>query len=128
MIGALTLTTAVVWQLVSALCIGIVAVMAYMRWDTRRENRRRHANRIASELRNIGLTALPEVLEDYGVGDLSGVAAKLANAYSVFADDEQRKEAIAKIRIRLVKAALQNPEDKAKLLELIAASEASTTP
>ena len=128
MLGAITLTAAIMWQIISAFCIGAVAILAYMRWDTRRENRRRHANKIANELRNIGLTFIPEVLENYGVGDLSGVAANLANAYSIFADDEQRREVVAKIRTKLLKAALAIPEDRAKVMEIIAEATAAREP
>jgi hypothetical protein len=45
--------------------------------DTESEKRKKAANRMAGTLRSAGLRHLPEFLEDYAVGDWSGMAKKV---------------------------------------------------
>jgi hypothetical protein len=63
------------------------------RKDTEVEDRRRAANRLAGTLRAKGLKHVPEFLEDYGVGDYSGMAKKIHKA-AVLLEDPAHAEAL----------------------------------
>jgi hypothetical protein len=52
--------------------------------DTEKEDRRRAANQTAGVLRALGLKKTPEFLEDYGVGDYSGMANKIKELAKLF--------------------------------------------
>jgi hypothetical protein len=57
--------------------------------DTKKEERRRAANQLAGTLRSLGLIKTPEFLEDYGVGDYSGMAEKLKRLAKLFLDSQE---------------------------------------
>jgi ribosomal protein L30/L7E len=57
--------------------------------DTEVENRRRAAAKLAGTLRALGLRKTPEFLEDYAVGDYSGMAEKIKELVKLFANGEQ---------------------------------------
>lgn len=75
--------------LVLGVLIGVVGVLGG-RWafrkDTEVEKRRKSAGRLAGTLRSKGLKHIPEFLEDYSVGDYSGMAEKIHEA-AVLMDD-----------------------------------------
>ncbi len=52
--------------------------------DTEIENRRRAAAKLAGILRSLGLSKTPEFLEDYAVGDYSGMAEKIKELVKLF--------------------------------------------
>ena len=56
--------------------------------DTKKEGRRRAANQLAGVLRALGLKKMPEFLEDYGVGDYSGMAEKIKELAKLFVNGQ----------------------------------------
>jgi hypothetical protein len=56
--------------------------------DTKKEGRRRAANQLAGVLRALGLKKTPEFLEDYGVGDYSGMAEKIKELAKLFVNGQ----------------------------------------
>jgi len=56
--------------------------------DTKKEGRRRAANQLAGVLRSLGLKKTPEFLEDYGVGDYSGMAEKITDLAKLFVNGQ----------------------------------------
>lgn len=67
-----------------AIYIGTVLFKA----DTATEDRRRAAAKLAGVLRALGLKKTPEFLEDYAVGDYSGMAEKIKVLVKLFLDGE----------------------------------------
>lgn len=74
--------------------MGLVAVVGYLgsKWflqkDHEKEQRRRAANAMARTLREHGLKYVPDFLEDYGVGDYSGMASKVRTMGELFLSGE----------------------------------------
>jgi hypothetical protein len=55
--------------------------------DTEKENRRRGAAKLAGVLRAQGLRKTPQFLEDYAVGDYSGMAETIKELVKLFVND-----------------------------------------
>lgn len=76
----------------SAATLVVVAGYFVTKWavkvDTKVEDRRRAANRLAGVMRSLGLRQTPEFLEDYGVGDYSGMGDKIVRLVELFASGE----------------------------------------
>jgi hypothetical protein len=87
---------------------GYFFVRFLYRKDTEIENRRRGAARLAGTLRSIGLKKTPEFLEDYSVGDYSGMGRKvkqlgelfLAGEAAVLEEFEQVFEGLLNARLK----------------------------
>jgi len=60
--------------------------------DTEIEERRRAANRLAGVLRAGGLEYVPDFLEDYGVGDYSGMAKTIHKAALLLENPKHAEE------------------------------------
>ena len=73
---------------ISTALLVIVAGFAIVRWlfrvDTKIENRRRGASRLAGLLSSYGLKYTPEFLVDYSVGDYSGMRDKIVRLAELF--------------------------------------------
>lgn len=76
--------------LISVLACAVAVVVG--KWlfkkDTEVENRRRAAAQLAGVLRSLGLKKTPEFLEDYAVGDYSGMAEKIKELVKLFINGE----------------------------------------
>jgi len=75
--------------------IGAVAVLGG-RWlytkDTEKEERRRAASKLAGVLRAGGLEHVPQFLEDYSVGDYSGMAKEIKKAALLLENPKHAEE------------------------------------
>lgn len=109
-----------IWSILIA--VGVVA-LGYVagRWlfqkDTEVEDRRRAAFRISGALREKGMTVLPGFLEDYAVGDYSGMAHKLKEASAILFNEAAVAQEFEKVFQKLLEVKLRDPDAKAKLLE-----------
>lgn len=65
-------------------CVG--AACWLFKKDTEKENRRKAAMKMAGMFRSKGLKYVPELLEDYAVGDYSGMAKIIDHAAHALAD------------------------------------------
>lgn len=64
--------------------------------DTAKEERRRSAAKLAGMLRSNGLSHLPDFLEDYAVGDYSGMARNMAKAAALMSEPAAAEALFAK--------------------------------
>jgi len=80
-------------EIVLVSVIACAVAVAVGKWlfqkDTEVENRRRSAAQLAGVLRSLGLRKTPEFLEDYAVGDYSGMAEKIKELVKLFINGEQ---------------------------------------
>jgi hypothetical protein len=87
--------------------------------DERVEDRRRSAMRLAGRLRELGFTRLPPLLEDYAVGDYSGVTGKLRELTDIFGDEKERQAEFEKVFRLILEAKFKDPEKRGSLLKLV---------
>ena len=73
---------------VIACAVAVVVGKWLFKKDTEVENRRRAAAQLAGVLRSLGLKKTPEFLEDYAVGDYSGMAEKIKELVKLFINGE----------------------------------------
>ena len=73
--------------------VGCALAVVVGKWlfqrDTAKEDRRRAANQLAGVLRSLGLKETPLFLEDYGVGDYSGMAQKIKDLVKLFLNGQE---------------------------------------
>jgi hypothetical protein len=76
--------------LASIVAVGVAFVVGRLlfRFDTKVEDQRRNASRLAGILSALGLRKLPEFLLDYSVGDYSGMAEKIGELVRLFLEGE----------------------------------------
>jgi hypothetical protein len=97
--------------------------------DTEIEDRRRAANKLASHLRVLGLSKIPEFLEDYGVGDYSGMADKLKRLVDLFTSGEEHVIAeFDQVYSNVLSAKLKTPEGRTMLAAMLADASNETDP
>ena len=89
--------------IVILLIAGIVGRFLYKK-DTEKEDQRRAANRLAGFLRAGGLQYIPEFLEDYGVGDYSGMAKIIKKAAALLDHEDVAKALFTKTVERVLAA------------------------
>jgi hypothetical protein len=87
--------------------------------DERVEDRRRSAMRLAGRLRELGFTRLPPLLEDYAVGDYSGVTGKVRELTDIFGDEKERQAEFEKVFRLILEAKFKDPEKRGSLLKLV---------
>lgn len=87
--------------------------------DERVEDRRRSAMRLAGRLRELGFTRLPPLLEDYAVGDYSGVTGKIRELTDLFGDEKERQAEFEKVFRLILEAKFKDPEKRGSLLKLV---------
>lgn len=107
--------------------------MWLFRKDTEIENRRRLAGKAAGELRGkYGLTMIPLLLEDYSVGDYSGMATRIKDIAELLLDPKRTAVEFDEIFSRLLTIRMSDPESRTALLarieKLRLAQEGSPTP
>lgn len=121
----MVLTPSSIAILVLVPLVGFLAAKWLFQKDTEIENRRRGAAKLAAVLQTYGLRKTPEFLQDYAVGDYSGMAHKIADLARLFLDGEEHvvKE-FQHVFERVLEAKLQTDEGRA----YIAAKLAQTSP
>lgn len=113
---------------VGAVTIGFVVSKFLYKKDTEVEDRRRAAFKVAASLQQKGLTVLPAFLEDYAVGDYSGMAKKLKDAAVTMSNPAAVEAEFATVFNKLLQAKLNDPAELEKLAAAIAAKTATPTP
>jgi hypothetical protein len=89
--------------------------------DTKRENRKRAALKLASRLEQEGLKVVPKILECYGVDDWSGMADQVLRAADLIEQGEdQVMIAFDKIRDNVINAMLSKEQGRAYLAAKLA--------
>jgi hypothetical protein len=121
LLGAFIITSTMLYSIAAAVAIGACVALIYNRWDSRREERRDAAIDVANFLKDkIGCVFLPALMRAYAVGNYSKVAAKLADAAEILVNPERVEEEVDRIRKNVLKAALQDPVTREKLMKFIA--------
>ena len=72
-----------------AAAVSYVAIRWLFKLDTKIENRRRGAAKLALALKSYGLVRVPDLLVDYSVGDYSGMAEKIKSLTELFLSGEK---------------------------------------
>lgn len=115
-----------IWNLliaVGVVALGYVGGRFLYKKDTEKEERRRAAFKAAAGLQAQGLTVLPAFLEDYAVGDYSGMAKKLRDAASVLSNPAASQAEFANVFNKLLQAKLNDPAELAKIAEAVASKQ-----
>ncbi len=89
------------------------------RADEAIEDRRRSAAQIAAELKQEGLSHVPELLIDYAVGDYSGMLARVKSWAEFIRDDDQRKAFFSKVLETQLRRSLEDPGRRQRVLEIV---------
>lgn len=106
--------------MVAVAIAGAVAIGAFLfRKDTDVETRRRHAIEIAQELRVEGLDHVPAILNDYAVGDYSGMANRVKSWYEFLRNDENRRAFLDGFLKKQLSRAMEDPNRRAFVLETV---------
>jgi len=84
--------------------------------DTQIEERRRHVQKMVAKLREMGLTKLPNLLDDYVVGDYSGMIHKVKDLYELLMDDKARVAEFEKVANLVLEYKMKNPETRDALI------------
>lgn len=110
---------------VAVLAVAALAGKKLFAIDTKIEDRRRAAAKLAATLKNLGLVKIPDLLIDYSVGDYSGMSAHVVETARLFLDGEEAvlKE-FAKVFDRVLDAKLQTEEGRALIAARLADAEA----
>lgn len=85
--------------------------------DTAIENRRRSATRLAGRLRELGFTRLPPILEDYSIGDYSGMIGKIRDVAELLGDEKERQAEFERVFQLLLEAKMKDPEKRDSLIK-----------
>ena len=105
-----------------------VAVWAFKK-DTKIENRRRGAAKLASVLSNLGLKRTPEFLIDYSVGDYSGMAERITELAKLFLSGEAAViEEFAQVFDSVLAAKLRTDSGRALIAAKLSDSVKSSDP
>jgi hypothetical protein len=95
--------------------------------DTAIENRRRSATRLAGRLRELGFTRLPPILEDYSVGDYSGMIGKIRDVAEMLGDEKERQAEFERVFQLILEAKMKDPEKRDALVKTFEKLRAATT-
>lgn len=87
--------------------------------DTSVEQRRRAATRLAGRLRELGFTRLPPILEDYAVGDYSGMISRIREVADLLGDERERQAEFERVFQLILEARLRDPERRDLLLKTV---------
>jgi hypothetical protein len=98
---------------VVAFCLG----QLLFKGDNAIENRRRAATRLAGRLRELGFTRIPPILEDYSVGDYSGMIGKIRDVAEILGDDKERHAEFEKVFQLVLEAKMKDPEKRDALIK-----------
>lgn len=107
------------------LAVVFVVVKLLYKADSAVEDRRRAAGKIAGVLHSNGCVILPALLEDYMVGDYSGLAIRLGKIATVLTHNPNAiQEEFDKAYERILAAQLADPVKKAALVARVNAANA----
>lgn len=87
--------------------------------DSAIENRRRVATRLAGRLRELGFTRLPPILEDYAVGDYSGMISKIREVADLLGDERERQSEFERVFQLVLEAKMRDPEKREALIKTV---------
>jgi hypothetical protein len=108
--------------IVHAVILFAIAVFA-SKWlykkDEKIEDRRRGAFKLAAEFRAKGMTWVPDLLEDYAVGDYDSIGVKLVKVGMLAHNDAALKSEFDTVFASLLKSKFQDPDAKAQLESLL---------
>lgn len=119
-----------VWTILAIVGLAVVGFYAgqfLFKQDTEVENRRRAAIKISSSMKEHGLEKVAAFLEDYSVGDYSGMVKKMKDLGAILADPAMADLEFDKVFTKLLDVKLNDPAKRAKLLEAINAKMGSST-
>ncbi len=88
------------------------------RADTRVEERRRSAAKLSGTLREVGLTRIPSVLDDYAVGDYSGMVRGIRELGDDLKDPDKRSAEFERLFRLTLEHKLKDPEKRGTLVKL----------
>ena len=87
--------------------------------DSRIEDRRRRAIELSGKLRQVGFTKLPVFLEDYAVGDYSGMVRSIKELHDIMHDPAQRAAELDRVVKLVLEMKFKDPEQRAAVLKLV---------
>lgn len=105
--------------------IGLAALTAFLgskiafQKDTAIEQRRKAASRLAGQLRQYGFKRLPRFVENYSVGDYSGMVHELASAAEDLSDAKVAATELDGVFQYSIEAKAKDPETRAALYDKI---------
>lgn len=98
---------------VAMFCVG----QLLFKGDSAVENRRRAATRLAGRLRELGFTRLPPILEDYSVGNYSGMIGKIRDVAEILGDEKERQAEFERVFQLILEAKMKDPEKRDGLIK-----------
>lgn len=104
-------------------CIVVAALLAigWASLDKKEEKRRKAFGKLSGTLRTYGLTRLPDMLDDYSVGDYSGFFQKLYKFADMLDDgDDVVVKDFNQVFDRVLSAKAQTPEGRAYVKTVLA--------
>ena len=132
MLFALTLVPKLLASPLVMIALASVALYATGRFMFRRdeavEDRRRKAIKLAGDCQKCGLDFLAPVLEDYSVGDYSGMLHRLRTFADDLRDDATRRQLLDRFFATQLAARLRDEEQRRKIVEAVSQSTTSTLP
>lgn len=103
---------------VHAIIIFAVALLG-SKWlykkDEKIEDRRRGAFKLAGEMRSKGMTWVPDLLEDYAVGDYDSIGVKMAKIAMLAHNDAALRDEFKKVFASLLTSHFQDESAKTEL-------------
>jgi hypothetical protein len=99
--------------IVFAVCL--LCAKFFYRTDERIENRRRAAFALAGELKAQGMTWVPDLLEDYAVGDYDSIGTKMVKIAELAKNDPAMKAEFHAVFVKLLKSKFQDADAKKEL-------------
>lgn len=108
--------------------IGLASIALYatgrflFRRDEAIEDRRRKAIKLAGDCQKCGLDFLAPVLEDYSVGDYSGMLHRLRSFADDIRDDATRRQILDRFFETQLAARLQDEAQRRKIVETVSAA------
>lgn len=102
---------------VFAVCL--LCAKFFYKTDERIEKRRRAAFGLALELKNQGMTWVPELLEDYAVGDYDSIGTKMVKMHELAKNDPALKAEFHAVFVKLLKSKFQDADAKKDLEGLL---------
>ena len=98
------------------------------RLDSKIEDRRRNASKLAGKLDGLGLVRLPAVLIDYSVGDYSGMSSKIRELIEAIGEPAQRHAEFGKVVRAILSEQMKDPELRPGLIKFFNDTNKTTEP
>jgi hypothetical protein len=104
---------------VALFAIAVAASKWLYRKDEKIEDQRRGAFKLAGEMRAKGMSWMPDLLEDYAVGDYDNIGTKLVKVGMLAHNDAALKAEFDTVFATLLKSKFQDADAKAQLEDLL---------